>query len=443
MTAAERFAAALTAGPRGRAMCWAFAELSIDALIERAGEEERWRASALFDAAYLLDPDRGTSSVFLFDADAHFGWTGGSAGEDAADEFVFDVVAQPDGMSDEEFRALAKTNPYEGVTDDDAIAAVVRALVDLPLAEPIEELLLAALTSAVDSARYWQAPEGADVAATHPAVRPGLERVARHIAGLLAALDDGLSPAQWRVTNLDGGETFDAVVATLANERREPPIEALGVWSAGTREAEIVAARERTDRAEDGVSGDWWSIPPFGLLKTTRSLGARGPLGLHLVEDSNGPERAIVQRLGAPASARVFEIRTRSDWAELCSIAKLAVTAQKRTDWWHTTGRDGAWVVPDWARIAETYDAVRLSIEGYLALAGRALELDGAEASVIAGWDPDTTYWLTDVARESDEPIEWRRIEPDTHVNVNAWCAVNSFATPRTAKIEPIRSLGE
>ena len=45
--------------------------------------------------------------------------------------------------------------------------------------------------------------------------------------------------------------------------------------------------------------------------------------------------------------------------------------------------------------IAVDYDAFHLGVYGYLSRAGRALKVGNA-ASVIAGWDPDSTLWLTD-----------------------------------------------
>jgi hypothetical protein len=86
------------------------------------------------------------------------------------------------------------------------------------------------------------------------------------------------------------------------------------------------------------------------------------------------------------------------------------------------TGRDsreaGPWLVPDWSRVAQEWDAVHLTVAGYLASATRCIPVpDAADAtgtagttgttgtagstgrveaaSVIGGWGPDVTYWLT------------------------------------------------
>src|SRR5690606_21256796 len=88
------------------------------------------------------------------------------------------------------------------------------------------------------------------------------------------------------------------------------------------------------------------------------------------------------------------------------------VTASRRHDWFRVTGRDGRWLIPDWERVAQRWDAVHLTTLGYLSAATRLIDIDGEYASVIAGWGPDSTIWLTDGAREANEPRQqWSRIE--------------------------------
>jgi hypothetical protein len=71
-------------------------------------------------------------------------------------------------------------------------------------------------------------------------------------------------------------------------------------------------------------------------------------------------------------------------------------------------------VVPDWAAVAERYDAVHLTYAGYLSSAGLAIPVedpaDDSARSLIAGWNPDATYWLTDLA-DVGVPVEWLCVE--------------------------------
>ena len=79
------------------------------------------------------------------------------------------------------------------------------------------------------------------------------------------------------------------------------------------------------------------------------------------------------------------------------------MTAQRRHDWYRATGREGRWVIPEWAAVAERYDGVHLSVEGYLEAATTAIPVSDGWASVIAGCDPDTTWWLSDAVTPTGE----------------------------------------
>lgn len=78
-----------------------------------------------------------------------------------------------------------------------------------------------------------------------------------------------------------------------------------------------------------------------------------------------------------------------------------------RRNWFETTGRDGLWVQPDWQAVAEDYDGVHLGLGAYLAGAGEIIAVDARRASVIAGWNPDETYWFTDAVQPVDEVRTW------------------------------------
>jgi len=63
--------------------------------------------------------------------------------------------------------------------------------------------------------------------------------------------------------------------------------------------------------------------------------------------------------------------------------------------------------------VATEVDAVHVPVAAWLGLAGRAVGVPGtAAATVLAGWDPDATWWLTDVARSGD-PTRWSRTDQD------------------------------
>ncbi len=275
------------------------------------------------------------------------------------------------------------------------------------LAQRIDELDAATLTSSdiddalarsVDSAMYWQPPSGEDVVAAVPVVTSALAPIADEVVRRAPDWWSGSRRReQWAV---EWREPGDPVPLTA------DPVSALRHWHAETVRDEERSRRERPGDPTANWSGTWWSTPG-GVLKTTGVLDDGAPAGLRLVEDSLGWE--IATAIPVRGAGRTYEIRSATDWAELCRRFPLEVTASRRHDWYRVTGRDGRWLIPDWHRVAADWDAVHLTVTGYLQAATRSIEIDDEYASVLAGWGPDTTAWLTDVAREWEgERVEWR-----------------------------------
>jgi len=71
------------------------------------------------------------------------------------------------------------------------------------------------------------------------------------------------------------------------------------------------------------------------------------------------------------------------------------------------TGLDRRWLLPDWSAVGEDYDAVHLTVNGYLGISGRALPVDEDSATFLAGWDPDVSFWLTDLLEAADSAQLW------------------------------------
>ncbi len=352
----------LLAGPWGRRLLLEYA-LGAEHSSGPESQQDSLR-SAVFLASYHLNVARGTATVLF-------------------------------GPGAEEARRTV-------VTSDEVADRLSR--VQLP--EVTATALRSALAAAVDSARYWQEPDGEDVLVAGESVWGELRRVAEHVAR---------SPhAQWWTT---------AVVATdqwlvgWVDEHTEPldataiepaAAELLRDYRVRTAEEEKRAERDRPADPSANWSGWWWSTPPTRC--STRLLFDGTPAGLWFVEDSMGWERAVTRRVNIPASARVYEVDGAQAWAELCRQFPADVTAQKRHDWYRTTGRAGRWVIPDWSRVSERYDGVHLTVAGYLSAAGTAIAVDADAASVIAGWAPDETYWLTDTVNLGyDDSRTWVR----------------------------------
>lgn len=283
----------------------------------------------------------------------------------------------------------------------EATPGSVATLLDgVPLVVVDQETALRTLAHAVTVARYWQEPDGEDVLAALPVVRAALERVAVHVAGAADAVG-------WWSAPID---RTDQHAVTWDADRTPAPVgaaERLARWRADALTEERDARRQRPADPTASLSGTWWSGPPWELTRTLRSLDGHGPAGLWLVEDDLGWERAVTHRVDVPAGARVYEVDDAEAWAALCRAYPLEVTAQKRHDWYRTTGRHGPWVQPDWAAVSADHDAVHLTAAAYLAAAGTAIPVGDDTASVIAGWNPDETCWLVDTVRPTGDGTEW------------------------------------
>ena len=107
-------------------------------------------------------------------------------------------------------------------------------------------------------------------------------------------------------------------------------------------------------------------------------------------------------------SASVYEIRGPDQWADLVGRYPLDVTRSRRDDWRRATGWAGRWLIPDYAAVAADLDAVHVSVAGYLTTAGIAILVGDGACTMLAGWDPDATWWLTDALSSTSQSEDWR-----------------------------------
>lgn len=345
-------------GPRGRRLCLELAAL-VAQQASGLGESEYYTAA--FHAAHAMDPDSGTSRVMF-----------GPGADD----------------------------PPQPTADE--VAALLDAI-ELP--ELTERILLEALGCMVNAARYWQAPDGEDALAASAAMRRALHRIAAHL------LNSPLT--HWWTAPMDPSGQWSV---DFVDDPPHPPAESITSALAFDQWHESVIEEERrakTDRPSDpaaNFSGSWWSRPPYALSKSTSDLPGQGPWGLNLVEDAFHWEEASVTKLSVLTGARILELNSPNVWAQLCRDYPLEVTASKRHDWYRTTGQDMEWVMPDFSLLQDQYDGVHLTMGGYLTTAGTLIPVDEHRASVLAGWDPDKTFWFRDMDREMNQRQVWARI---------------------------------
>ncbi|MCW4386174.1 hypothetical protein OH146_10360 [Salinibacterium sp. SYSU T00001] len=103
--------------------------------------------------------------------------------------------------------------------------------------------------------------------------------------------------------------------------------------------------------------------------------------------------------------------------AEEARIAVEDPHARVSGAWWSTTTVTPTTVgwIPDALDLVE--DALNWEQARVIPVRaeGRVLEVDADTATIIAGWSPDTTIWLRDVAYDLDDAEEWM-LEPQPRV---------------------------
>jgi len=254
--------------------------------------------------------------------------------------------------------------------------AVERAVTELSSGDgPRPVKLREALRRSVDAAMYWQPPDDDDYSLREADLKASLTPVAE---ALLNA-----PPTNWWTTPI----AFEDQRYTqfLSNDEEAGPprlsgaVERLRAWRAAQerRNADCRKIREGLDPqvpAEDFeiTTGTWWSTPNrWDVPMTTRELPDTGPVGLWLIEDSPGWDLAACWPVAPERPVRVFEINGPQSWADLVRRHALDVTDSRQPDWKRTTGRVGSWLIPDWSSVVPEFDAVHVTVYGYLTTAGR------------------------------------------------------------------------
>lgn len=232
----------------------------------------------------------------------------------------------------------------------------------------IEADLVRALSSSIQNARYWQGSDGPDVALAHPEVLDVLKAIARAVS------DSG--QAAWWTSSVDRGHQALLFRQHHYEQKRQVKI------------SPIVESRSvRVD--EFG----WWSTPT-----TAPSIGPRlasyaidYPLGEDEL-DERPPTRWV--RGQVPTEASVYELDSLDAWKTLVNNYGVPADPNRRESWARAAGiPGGSWIIPDWDRVAEDYDAVHLPVAAYCAVSGVPAEVEGGHA-LLAGWSPDECYWL-------------------------------------------------
>jgi hypothetical protein len=271
----------------------------------------------------------------------------------------------------------------------------------------------------VSAAMGWQEPRDEDVIAADPSLIPLLEPIAEAISRAPAT--------QWWATGLD----LEAVRYT---DRYDDQFPASGPRTddVATRVAQLRsdedegnrrARAERPDDPKAAWSGHWWSTPTPAGLPTTGALAEVGSVNLLWEEDSFGQWDALIWDLHPIRPPRVCEIDGPEAWVELVRRYPLDVTWSRRQDWYRVTGTDSTWLIPDWEAVSHDFDAVHVGVLAYLFTATRRLEVGAGAATILSGWDPDQTWWLTGILT-ADAPAQHWQTDQESDGVLEGWHTV-------------------
>ena len=208
---------------------------------------------------------------------------------------------------------------------------------------------------------------------------------------------DGQGYVQWTQRT-----RYDARADPLPGPGRTGPMLYEAARADAEREQQM--AEYRRFPAGAGPGSQWWSCPR--AFETTRCLDGLGAVILAVCEDGFGDTEALVWPVAISDEARVYEVDGPAAWQQLVTAYPRVATASYRHTW-YWTGWDGDWLVPDWPAVARDWDGVHLTVAAYLETAGRTLRV-GSARTMLAGWNPDETYWFADVLVPAGEPQHWR-----------------------------------
>lgn len=305
------------------------------------------------------------------------------------------------GPSWQQVRYAGSSPPDPAALAAELAAAVTRVDWARRLAGSDDVALVAPLAESADWAVYWQAPDEIDQALALPGVAETLLPVARAVADAPGSRwwSSGVELNSQQHLQPDGGPCGEPLLSGSG--------ERLAAWREAIDEDELAAAELPADPAAN-YSGHWWSSPKWPTpVSTTRVVPGHGPLQLTVIEDAPGWAAVRCWPLTPRPGARIYEITAPGDWVDLVGRYPLEVSKSRRHDWWRVTGWAGTWLLPDYAAAASDYDAIHLAVSGYLTTAGRPLPVAGRGCCLLAGWDPDETYWLGDVLSAAGPSVRW------------------------------------
>ncbi|MDQ0032203.1 hypothetical protein J2S89_004063 [Arthrobacter bambusae] len=149
------------------------------------------------------------------------------------------------------------------------------------------------------------------------------------------------------------------------------------------------------------LDGSTWWVSPAGVLVSSRGPVLGFPCVIAAAPDDHWmkDKRDSLWAVEVSGRATVFEIHGKEDWAQLVAAYPRNGQGFLTFDWGPPPSQGTNLLLPDRRRAALDWDAVHVSFAGYLAASYEPIPVDESHYTVLAGWHPDATYWLTGQAR--------------------------------------------
>lgn len=185
----------------------------------------------------------------------------------------------------------------------------------------------------------------------------------------------------------DTNRTTEGVVAAVE----------LSTWVERLRVEEKAFSLSATDMSLSHQGGAWWSTPLDTKLTRSLSATAMQSPDFRLAREDAASSRIVESHLfSVPAHSRVLNVADLHVWRSVVDSYPLEVTASRRGNYWRQFGMRCRWLVPDWEKVSQDFDAVFISNASYLMACGIPQELSPDYRTVMAGFNPGETIWLTD-----------------------------------------------
>lgn len=259
------------------------------------------------------------------------------------------------------------------------------------------------LARVVRQANYWQPPDETAQLLAEP-------EPCRMLLPVAAAIVRSPAAAWWSGPAAPVTHCVQWIQTSTVPGTQPPALHDAG--PALDRWRSSITAQEANTPFSAGWTARWWSSPSLsGLVSSTPAVPGNGPAGLELVEDALEWTHARSYPVRPASGARIWEIHGPGDWQDLAVRYPLEVTRSRGSSWNLAVPQSGdwTWVIPDFRAVAGEYDAVHLTVSGYLSTAGTVLAAGDAK-TMLAGWAPGETWWLNDVLEPAGEPAQWQKV---------------------------------